>query len=99
MLYYLFHEAIKKINFQEVNENVITITNAIMRGSPTTELDNKIMAINSNTMVIRTGISETWSRVTYQNKTGYILNSELKIYEEPKEEIKPEIEPENKEES
>ena len=93
------NEAIKKINFQEVNENVITITNAIMRGSPTTELDNKIMAINSNTMVIRTGISETWSRVTYQNKTGYILNSELKIYEEPKEEIKPEIEPENKEES
>ena len=79
-------EAIKKINFQNVDEQVITVNTAILRKSPTAELDNKITDININTIVQRTGISEKWSRVTYQNQTGYILNTDLKIYEEPKEE-------------
>ena len=53
------------------------------RKSPSTELDNKISSIQEETIITRTGTSETWSRVTYQGQTGYILNSQLKIYEEP----------------
>ena len=76
-------EAIKKVTFTDVSEQVITISNADFRKSPTTELDNKISNINIDTIITRTGTSDTWSRVTYQGQTGYILNSQLKIYEEP----------------
>ena len=82
-------EAIKKVNFTDVNEEVITITQTDFRKSPTTELDNKISVIPSEVKFIRTGISSEWSRVSYQNQTGYILNSQLKIYEES---VKPALE-------
>ena len=82
-------EAIKKVNFTDVNEEVITITQTDFRKSPTTELDNKISVISQETKLIRTGISSEWSRVSYQNQTGYILNSQLKIYEES---VKPALE-------
>ena len=82
-------EAIKKVNFSDVNEEVITISSADFRKSPTTELDNKISIIPSNVKLIRTGTSSEWSRVTYQNQTGYILSSQLKIYEEPLEPTTP----------
>lgn len=75
------NEAIKKITFNEVNEQVVTISNTDFRKSPTTELDNKILTINKDTIITRTGTSETWSRITYQGQTGYILNDQLKIYE------------------
>ena len=76
-------EAIKKVTFSETNEQVVTVGSAIFRKSPSTELDNKISSIQEETIITRTGTSETWSRVTYQGQTGYILNSQLKIYEEP----------------
>lgn len=76
-------EAIKKVNFTDVNEEVITVTSADFRKSPTTELDNKISTISSEVKLIKTGTSSIWSRVTYQNQVGYILNEQLKTYEEP----------------
>ena len=76
-------EAIKKVPFNETNEQVITVGTAIFRKSPSTELDNKISSIQDGTIITRTGTSETWSKVTYQGQTGYILNSQLKTYEEP----------------
>lgn len=74
-------EAIKKVQFTEVNEEVITTSQAEFRKSPTTELDNKILIVNTDTKLIRIGISNEWSKVSYQNQIGYILNSQLKVYE------------------
>lgn len=74
-------EAIKKVDFTDVNEEVTTIAQADFRKSPTTELDNKISVINADTIMTRVGTSTEWSKVTYQGQTGYILNSQLKKYE------------------
>ncbi len=87
-------EAIKKINFEDVNEQVITINNAELRKSPTTELDNKITNIPKDTVIVRTGLNDTWSRVTYQNDVAYILTSQLKIYENNQSEQPEIVEPE-----
>ena len=86
-------EAIKKVPFNEANEQVITVGTAIFRKSPSTELDNKISSIQDGTIITRTGTSETWSKVTYQGQTGYILNSQLKTYEEPLTSETPTAEP------
>lgn len=74
-------EAIKKVTFTDVNEEVITQMPAEFRKSPTTELDNKILTINSDVKLKRIAISSEWSKVTYQNQTGYILNSQLKVFQ------------------
>lgn len=84
--------AIQKVTFKEVNEEVITITNATFRKSPTLELDNKITTINKDVKIVRIGTSTTWSKVQYNNQIGYILNSELQKYTEPEPPETPEIE-------
>jgi len=75
-------EAIDKVKFTEQKDTVITTTNLKLRKSPTTELDNVILTINSEVEVARIAISDKWSKVTYNGNVGYISNDYIKVKED-----------------
>ena len=50
-----------------------------MRTSPCDTIPNKFGTIPKNTTLVRTGISEEFSRVIYGGKTVYIYNKYFKV--------------------
>lgn len=71
-------------NYKSVEEKVdITddrikvIKNSTLRTTPTNELPNKYGNITKGTVLIRTGISEHFSRVNYNGRNVYISNKDI----------------------
>ncbi len=67
------------VSFTPVAEEVKTVRKATIRTSPTASIPNKLGTIKKNTTLTRTGISDTYSRVIYNDKTVYILNKDIRI--------------------
>lgn len=68
-----------EVNFTTVEERVKTKRETTMRTSPTTDIPNKFGTIKRGEELIRTGISEKFSLVTYNGRTVYVLNSDLNL--------------------
>lgn len=64
--------------FIPVAEEIKTNKNAIIRTSPTTSIPNKLGTVKRNTVLTRTGVGDTYSRVIYNGKTVYILNKNIR---------------------
>lgn len=70
---------VPEVEFREVNETISTYQNITMRTSPCDTIPNKFGTIPKNTTLVRTGISEEFSRVIYGGKTVYIYNKYFKV--------------------
>lgn len=67
------------VSFTPVEEEVKTIKSATIRTSPTSTIPNKLGTVKKNTTMLRTGISEKYSRVIYDGRTVYILNKDIRL--------------------
>ncbi len=65
------------VEFELREEKVRTNKSAIMRNSATDLLPNKLGQIKYGTELLRTGISDKYSRVLYNGRVVYIDNSDL----------------------
>lgn len=67
------------IEFEPVDEVVKTTKTTTIRTGPTSQIPNKLGTIKKGTTMLRTGISENYSRITYNGRTIYCLNSDLVV--------------------
>lgn len=65
------------MSFTSVDEEVKTLSNAVLRNSPTTYLPNKLRTLPYGTTLQRVGISDEYSKVLYNGRVAYIKNSDL----------------------
>ena len=70
--------------FRDVNEKVYAIKNCNVRSSCSTSANNKIGSLSEGELVIRTGVSQEWSRIKYNGQVAYVA-SNLLTTEEPEE--------------
>lgn len=67
------------VYFEPVEENVITLRKTEFKSNPSNNIPNRLGYIPKGTHMIRTGTSENFSRVLYDNRTVYISNKDLKV--------------------
>ncbi len=74
---------LKKVyeEMQEVHEQVKTVKKTTYRLTATDIIPNKLGEISYNTILIRTGIGPTFSRVEYNGRQVYVANDDLRILE------------------
>jgi hypothetical protein len=68
-----------EIIFQEASETVYASANVNIRTGCSIKEDNILATLHKGDSALRTGISEEWSRVIYQNKVCYIKSEYLSL--------------------
>ncbi len=82
-------ETVPVINFEEVNQTVYAVENVNIRTWYTTSAE-AAGVLKKGKSIVRTGYSESWSRVIYNDKECYIY-SEYLTDKEPETEAKPPV--------
>ena len=72
------YKSAPEVEFTKVDEEVKTTTKTTMRSSATLNMPNKLGSITSGTTLVRTGISEEFSKVLYNGRVVYIENKYLR---------------------
>lgn len=67
-----------KVEFSDIDDEVRIIRNSKIRASATTEIPNTLGNISYGTVVKRTGVSEHFSRIIYNERVVYIENDDIR---------------------
>lgn len=66
-----------EVEFTNEEERVRIIRDTTARTGPTSEIPNKLGTIKKNTVTLRTGKSERFSRIIYDGREVYVLNDDV----------------------
>lgn len=66
-------------NITPIDDEIVVKAKATLLGTPTKDLPNRIGYIERGVHLKRTGISENFSQILYENKTAYIENTKIEL--------------------